>query len=90
METYLNGKKISCLQATSLSSGDRINIEDLTMCFEICNLDLEKQLQVIEAKEGQQQIQENHLSPISNNLPQTTEQAPQGAIRIPSPVKKNS
>ncbi len=42
--TSVNGKKISHLQATLLQSNDHIHIEDLMLCFELYNTDIEEKL----------------------------------------------
>lgn len=86
--TYLNGQKVSHLQAELLQSGDRINIEDVIICFEICNVELEKQLQVIATNQEDPIQSMQGVNQQSVHLPsEISPQPPQGAIRIPSPIK---
>ena len=84
--TALNGKKISHLQATLLHSGDRINIEDLMMYFEICNVDVEKKLDDLEDEN-------QNISPPNtfNDLPsEPLNGKTPGVVRIPSTMKSSS
>lgn len=84
--TSLNSKKISHIQATLLHSGDRINIEDLMICFEICNVDLEKKLEDLEEEENQKINPPNTF----NDLPsEPLNKQISGVIRIPSTIKSS-
>ena len=86
--THLNGTKITHLKPTLLHSSDRINIEDLIFCFEICNVELEKKLEILELEEHK--ASSNSSLPLNLSTAQidlaTQEKSSEGVVRIPSPI----
>ena len=91
--TSLNGKKISHLQATLLQSNDHIHIEDLMLCFELHNTDIEEKLSDLDVEKD---IPHSSQATIPSDEPDSTpndsalqpiNNPPSGVIRIPSNVK---
>ena len=95
--TSVNGKKISNLQATLLQSNDHIQVEDLILCFELYNIDIEEKLSDLNLeKEKEKDVSYSPKPDITSdamgNTPnnsslQPINSPPPGVVRIPSNVK---
>ena len=91
--TAINGKKISHLQATLLQSNDHIHIEDLILCFELCNTEIEEKLSDLNLEKDVPHSPKVDVSPDTlANIPNNSSLQPinnqaSGVVRIPSNVK---
>ena len=91
--TSLNGKKISHLQATLLQSNDHIHIEDLMLCFELYNTNIEERLSDLNVEKDiphSPKVDMSSNAPVyipNNSAPQPINEHSSGVVRIPSNVK---